>query len=155
MTLSSLLIPSGTFSIAYGMITDFASPAERGSFVSAVSFALARPPYLETSRLMFTSITIAPSIGPIIGGGADLLCRLDQDILVPLYCCCLMSVNDDIPPTRDFSGHPGQWINQTVKALTITCSDNFASLERHRCCRRPIVTDVESLEILNNTYPHR
>ncbi|KAI0814580.1 chloramphenicol resistance protein [Xylaria sp. FL0064] len=43
---------SGTFSIAYGVITDIASPAERGSFASAVSFA----------------ITIAPSIGPILGG---------------------------------------------------------------------------------------
>ncbi|KAI1414615.1 multidrug resistance protein [Hypoxylon sp. FL1857] len=43
---------SGTFSVAYGDITDVASPAERGSFVSAVSFA----------------ITIAPSIGPILGG---------------------------------------------------------------------------------------
>ena len=36
---ASLLIPSGTFSVAYGVITDVASPAERGSFVSAVSFA--------------------------------------------------------------------------------------------------------------------
>ncbi|KAI1322512.1 multidrug resistance protein [Xylariaceae sp. FL0255] len=43
---------SGTFSIAYGVITDLASPAERGSYVSMVSFA----------------ITIAPSIGPILGG---------------------------------------------------------------------------------------
>ncbi|KAI8630215.1 multidrug resistance protein [Xylariaceae sp. FL1651] len=43
---------SGTFSLAYGVITDIASPAERGSFASAVSFA----------------ITIAPSIGPILGG---------------------------------------------------------------------------------------
>ncbi|KAL8993622.1 MAG: hypothetical protein Q9169_006210 [Polycauliona sp. 2 TL-2023] len=30
---------SGTFSIAYGVVTDVASPAERGTFVSAVSFA--------------------------------------------------------------------------------------------------------------------
>ena len=30
---------SGTFSIAYGVITDVASPAERGSYASAVSFA--------------------------------------------------------------------------------------------------------------------
>ena len=37
--LSSLLTFPGTFSIAYGVITDVASPAERGSFVSAVSFA--------------------------------------------------------------------------------------------------------------------
>ncbi|KAI3394447.1 hypothetical protein diail_2697 [Diaporthe ilicicola] len=44
---------SGTFSVAYGVITDIASPAERGSYVSAVSFA----------------ITIAPSIGPVLGGG--------------------------------------------------------------------------------------
>ncbi|KAI1480226.1 major facilitator superfamily domain-containing protein [Daldinia eschscholtzii] len=43
---------SGTFSVAYGVITDVASPAERGTFVSAVSFA----------------ITIAPSLGPILGG---------------------------------------------------------------------------------------
>ena len=35
----SLLKSPGTFSIAYGVITDVASPAERGSFVSAVSFA--------------------------------------------------------------------------------------------------------------------
>ncbi|KAI1661235.1 chloramphenicol resistance protein [Daldinia decipiens] len=47
---------SGTFSVAYGVITDVASPAERGSFVSAVSFATP------------TSITIAPSLGPILGG---------------------------------------------------------------------------------------
>ncbi|KAK7887555.1 hypothetical protein LTR67_009456 [Exophiala xenobiotica] len=31
---------SGTFSIAYGVLTDIASSAERGSFVGAVSFAL-------------------------------------------------------------------------------------------------------------------
>ena len=37
--LGSTLMLSGTFSIAYGEITDVASPAERGSFVSAVSFA--------------------------------------------------------------------------------------------------------------------
>ena len=39
LILSPPLISSGTFSIAYGVITDVASPAERGSFVSAVSFA--------------------------------------------------------------------------------------------------------------------
>ncbi|KAI9888889.1 MAG: hypothetical protein M1814_006178 [Vezdaea aestivalis] len=43
---------SGTFSIAYGVVTDIASPAERGSFTSVVSFA----------------ITIAPTLGPIVGG---------------------------------------------------------------------------------------
>ena len=30
---------SGTISVAYGVITDVATPGERGSFVSAVSFA--------------------------------------------------------------------------------------------------------------------
>ena len=39
LILVSLLTSSGTFSIAYGVITDVASPAERGSFVSLVSFA--------------------------------------------------------------------------------------------------------------------
>ncbi|OQE43385.1 hypothetical protein PENCOP_c003G04449 [Penicillium coprophilum] len=43
---------SGTFSIAYGVVTDVASPAERGSYAALVSFAT----------------TIAPSIGPILGG---------------------------------------------------------------------------------------
>lgn len=38
LILGSLLTSPGTFSIAYGVITDVASPAERGSFVSAVSF---------------------------------------------------------------------------------------------------------------------
>lgn len=39
LILLSLLTSLGTFSVAYGVITDVASPAERGSFVSAVSFA--------------------------------------------------------------------------------------------------------------------
>lgn len=33
------LMSLGTFSIAYGVVIDIASPVERGSFVSAVSFA--------------------------------------------------------------------------------------------------------------------
>ncbi|CAN9368342.1 unnamed protein product [Alternaria alternata] len=43
---------SGTFSIAYGVVVDIASPAERGSFAALVSFA----------------VTTAPSIGPVLGG---------------------------------------------------------------------------------------
>ncbi|KAH8881378.1 chloramphenicol resistance protein [Thozetella sp. PMI_491] len=43
---------SGTISIAYGVVADVAPPAERGTFISAVSFV----------------ITIAPSLGPILGG---------------------------------------------------------------------------------------
>ncbi|KAF7529455.1 hypothetical protein G7054_g9839 [Neopestalotiopsis clavispora] len=43
---------SGTNSFVYGVIADIASPAERGSFVSGVSF----------------SVTIGPTVGPIIGG---------------------------------------------------------------------------------------
>ena len=39
LILGLLLTSPGTFSIAYGVITDVASPAERGSFVSVVSFA--------------------------------------------------------------------------------------------------------------------
>ncbi|KAK7953855.1 hypothetical protein PG988_014549 [Apiospora saccharicola] len=52
LRLLQALAISGTFSVAYGVITDVASPAERGTFASAVSFAS----------------TIAPSIGPILGG---------------------------------------------------------------------------------------
>ncbi|KEY74435.1 hypothetical protein S7711_04473 [Stachybotrys chartarum IBT 7711] len=44
---------TGTFSIAYGVISDIASPAERGTYVNLVSFA----------------ITTAPTLGPILGGG--------------------------------------------------------------------------------------
>ncbi|KAF1836461.1 MFS general substrate transporter, partial [Decorospora gaudefroyi] len=43
---------SGTFSIAYGVVVDVATPAERGSFAALVSFA----------------VTTAPSIGPVLGG---------------------------------------------------------------------------------------
>ena len=53
LVLGSLLKSPGTFSIAYGVITDVASPAERGSFVSAVSFAWVWMPTLEISRFMF------------------------------------------------------------------------------------------------------
>ena len=35
----AVLMLTGTFSIAYGVITDIATPAERGSYVSIVSFA--------------------------------------------------------------------------------------------------------------------
>ncbi|PVH74176.1 chloramphenicol resistance protein, partial [Cadophora sp. DSE1049] len=43
---------SGTFSVAYGVIADIATPAERGAFVAALSFG----------------ITTAPSFGPLLGG---------------------------------------------------------------------------------------
>ncbi|KAF2802420.1 major facilitator superfamily transporter [Mytilinidion resinicola] len=43
---------SGTFSVAYGVIADIATPAERGAFVGALSFG----------------ITTAPSFGPLLGG---------------------------------------------------------------------------------------
>ncbi|KAK8020035.1 hypothetical protein PG990_005173 [Apiospora arundinis] len=43
---------SGIIVIGYGVVTDITTPADRGSFMSAVSFA----------------ITIAPSLGPILGG---------------------------------------------------------------------------------------
>lgn len=39
LILGLLLMSPGTFSIAYGVVTDVGSPAERGSFISAVSFA--------------------------------------------------------------------------------------------------------------------
>ncbi|KAL9116965.1 MAG: hypothetical protein Q9187_006503 [Circinaria calcarea] len=44
---------SGTISIAYGVVADIASPAERGSYVGAV---LCGP-------------NVAPSLGPVLGGG--------------------------------------------------------------------------------------
>ncbi|KAJ5740562.1 chloramphenicol resistance protein [Penicillium malachiteum] len=50
---------SGTFSIAYGVVTDVTSPAERGSFAALVSFA----------------ITIAPSLSPILGGALTFASR--------------------------------------------------------------------------------
>ena len=60
----------GTFSIAYGVITDVASPAERGTFASVVSFAYVRfQNVYEASSAKNDSITIAPSLGPILGGG--------------------------------------------------------------------------------------
>jgi MFS family permease len=66
----SRLISLGTFSIAYGVVNDIASPAERGSFVSAISFAyvLETQKWRVQTHTKLTSITIAPSIGPILGG---------------------------------------------------------------------------------------
>ncbi|KAI1269295.1 multidrug resistance protein [Xylariaceae sp. FL1019] len=43
---------SGIILIGYGVVSDIASPAERGSFMSVISFA----------------ITVGPSVGPILGG---------------------------------------------------------------------------------------
>ncbi len=39
LTIGSLQTLSGTLSVAYGVVTDVASPTEKGSFVSTVSFA--------------------------------------------------------------------------------------------------------------------
>ncbi|KAL2670027.1 hypothetical protein Neosp_014907 [[Neocosmospora] mangrovei] len=47
-----LTMAVGTFSVAYGVIADISTPAERGAFVSALSFG----------------ITTAPSLGPVLGG---------------------------------------------------------------------------------------
>ncbi|KAK6082569.1 hypothetical protein SCUP515_02324 [Seiridium cupressi] len=43
---------SGIILIGYGVVSDIASPAERGTFMSAVSFA----------------VTVGPCVGPILGG---------------------------------------------------------------------------------------
>ncbi|KAL4923586.1 major facilitator superfamily domain-containing protein [Aspergillus undulatus] len=45
---------SGTFSIAYGVIADVTSPAERGSFAAL--------------KLTTTRVGVAPTLGPILGG---------------------------------------------------------------------------------------
>ena len=55
--------------------------------------------------------------------------RLDMDILVSVHCCWIMLVNNDLSPTRDLSEHRGQWINQTIEALTITYYGAYVSLE--------------------------
>jgi predicted MFS family arabinose efflux permease len=45
-----------------------ASPAERGSFAALVSFAYVRDFQTGLALLTLSSITIAPSIGPVLGG---------------------------------------------------------------------------------------
>ncbi|KAJ4164824.1 hypothetical protein LMH87_006480 [Akanthomyces muscarius] len=91
--------PPGTFSIAYGVITDISSPAERGTFVSIVSFA----------------ITIAPSLGPILGGAlsyaagwpwifwflaiASGLCLILMIILLPETSRTVVGNGSIAPPT--------------------------------------------------------
>ena len=59
----------GTFSIAYGVIADISTPAERGSYVSALSLGY-KPIFSIQSCAQMTSnsITTAPSIGPLLGG---------------------------------------------------------------------------------------
>ena len=52
-----------------------------------------------------------------------------MDILVSVHCCWIMLVNNDFFPTRDLSEHRGQWINQTIEALTTTYYYTHVSLE--------------------------
>ncbi|UQC82005.1 uncharacterized protein CLUP02_07491 [Colletotrichum lupini] len=67
---------SGTNAFVYGVIADIASPAERGSFVSVVSFrfvlvyfiSMNASVQLSSDILTLISVTIGPSVGPIIGG---------------------------------------------------------------------------------------
>ena len=58
--------------IGYGIVSDIASPANRGSHMSAVSFLYDQifPSYqnFQSSRLTIRSITIGPSLGPVLGG---------------------------------------------------------------------------------------
>ncbi|OIW34840.1 multidrug resistance protein [Coniochaeta ligniaria NRRL 30616] len=90
---------SGTNSFVYGVIADIATPAERGSFVSGVSF----------------SVTIGPAVGPIIGGLltyavgwswifwflciAGALCLLLIALFLPETCRNVVG-NGSIPPPK-------------------------------------------------------
>lgn len=106
---------------------------------------------LENRGLIFQSITIAPSLGPTLGRSGQRR-RLDLDILVSVHCCRIMPFTDGVPPTRKFSEHRGQWVNQTIKASTLAVYHTHVSLEGQRRCCRPQVANAESLEILNDTH---
>jgi predicted MFS family arabinose efflux permease len=56
-----------TNSIAYGVVADIATPAERGSFVTIISFAYVSAFSIERT-LTPQSVTMAPSFGPMLGG---------------------------------------------------------------------------------------
>ena len=63
----------GVFAVAYGVVADIASPAERGSFVGAVSLGYGESsstivPIYFPGRLMTVRTNSAPSIGPMLGG---------------------------------------------------------------------------------------
>ena len=60
---------TGTIAIAYGVVSDIATPAERGSFVGAVLCGyLSKSPRIALSLTSNRSPNVAPSFGPILGG---------------------------------------------------------------------------------------
>ncbi|KAI0014868.1 multidrug resistance protein [Xylariomycetidae sp. FL0641] len=71
---------SGIILIAYGVVADIASPAERGTFMSIASFA----------------VTIGPFLGPIIGGalsyGAGWTWIFWFLVLISAPCLCLIAL---------------------------------------------------------------
>ncbi|KAI0151726.1 multidrug resistance protein [Xylariaceae sp. FL1272] len=114
---------SGIILIGYGVVSDVASPAERGFFMSIVSFA----------------ITVGPSVGPILGG---VLCysttwRWIFWFLVINASLCFVAVvflcpetsrhlvgNGSIPPSRlrrlpvKFSSYCRHWAQNSDSAMT-------------------------------------
>ena len=60
---------TGTIAIAYGVVSDIATPAERGSFVGAVLCGYqSKSPLIAHSLTSKRSPNVAPSLGPILGG---------------------------------------------------------------------------------------
>ncbi|KAG9236957.1 multidrug resistance protein [Amylocarpus encephaloides] len=98
---------SATISIAYGIVADIASPAERGSFVGAV---LCGP-------------NVAPSLGPVLGGVLSQFVgwRWIFWTLVLLSGICLLWIGIFLPETsRHIVGNgsiPTAWYHQTAWSL--------------------------------------
>ncbi|KAL8922889.1 MAG: hypothetical protein Q9172_003363 [Xanthocarpia lactea] len=97
---------SGTFSIAYGVLVDISTPAERGSYVSALSFGM----------------TTAPTMGPILGGviGATIGWRWIFWFLSIVSGVCLLLIILTLPETaRNIVGN-GSTVPSPLYRLPIT-----------------------------------
>ncbi|CAN9349126.1 unnamed protein product [Alternaria alternata] len=99
---------SGTFSIAYGVVVDIASPAERGSFAALC----------DNGPEHWPSLRRKPHVG----------CRLDLDLLVLVHRVWILPRSDVAVPPRDISEDRGQRFDPTDEAFGTT-SAHYAPLE--------------------------
>ncbi|KIW61184.1 hypothetical protein PV05_01340 [Exophiala xenobiotica] len=129
-----MLQSARTFSIAYGVIADIASPAGRGSYVSALSFG----------------ITTAPSIGPVLGGALAFTAGwrwIFWFLCIASGCCFAMMVSTLPETARNLVGN-GSVAPPLGARLPFDRFMNHWNVPSH-CDGRRFPNPLESLWILH------
>ncbi|KAH8904734.1 major facilitator superfamily transporter [Coniochaeta sp. PMI_546] len=131
---------SGTFSVAYGVIADFAAPSERGAFVGAVSLG----------------ITTAPSLGPVIGGSlaAQVGWRWIFWFLAIMAGCCLLAIVLLLPETnRALVGNgglePSRFSRPVIPGIMRPWADNRGPSAPVASRKNRVPNPIESLRVLS------